>query len=168
MNSRSYFFVVLTLGLSTALCAQKDKGSWPDLNRLKSGQRIEVIETSMKSHGGRFVAVTDDLLSLQEKGSDVSIKREDVVRVSTSSGPRRGEHAVIGLVIGGAIGAGIGAAAGSSGSKTGLLAFNTRGIAALVGIALGAPTGALVGAVIPASTTVYRVSPAALHQTKSP
>jgi hypothetical protein len=170
MSPRSYFFVVLTLGLSTALCAQKDKGSWSDLNRLKSGQRIEVIETSMKSHSGRFVAVTDDLLSLQEKGSDVSVKREEVARVSTSSGPRRGEHAVIGLVIGGAIGAGIGAAAGSSGSKNGFLDFNfnTRGIGALVGVALGAPSGALVGAVIPASTTVYRVSPAPLHQTKSP
>ena len=150
------------------MCAQKDKGSWSDLNRLKSGQRIEVIETNMKSHSGRFVAVTDDVLSLQEKGSDVSIKREDVVRVSTSSGPRRGEHAVIGLVIGGAIGAGIGAAAGSSGSKNGFLDVNTRGIGALIGVALGAPSGALVGAVIPASTTVYRVSPAALHQTKSP
>lgn len=168
MTSRPFLILLLLFGLPAAVCAQKDKGSWSDLNRLKSGQRIEVIETNMKSHSGRFVAVTDDVLSLQEKGSDVSIKREDVVRVSTSSGPRRGEHAVIGLVIGGAIGAGIGAAAGSSGSKNGFLDFNTRGIGALIGVALGAPSGALVGAVIPASTTVFRVAPAALHQTKSP
>src|ERR1017187_3283757 len=133
MSSRSYFIVVLTLGLSTALSAQKDKGSWSDLNRLKSGQGIEVIDSNMKSYSGRFVTVTDELLSLQEKGSDVSIKREDVVRVSTSSAPKRGEHALIGLAVCGAIGAGIGAAAGASGAKTGFWGGNLRGIAALVG-----------------------------------
>lgn len=165
MSSRSYFIVVLTLGLSTALSAQKDKGSWSDLNRLKSGQGIEVIDSNMKSYSGRFVTVTDELLSLQEKGSDVSIKREDVVRVSTSSAPKRGEHALIGLAVGGAVGFGVGYAAGSS---HGFLGGSDRGIAGLVGIVIGAPSGALVGAVIPARTTVYRAAPAALHQTKSP
>jgi hypothetical protein len=165
MSSRSYFLVVLILGFSTALSAQKDKGSWSDLNRIKSGQGIEVIESNMKSHSGQFVTVTDELLSLQEKGSDVSIRRDDVVRVSTSSAPRRGEHAVIGLVVGGGIGAAIGALAGSS---HGFLGGSSRGIAALVGIVIGAPSGALVGAVIPAHTTVYRAAPGTYHPTTSP
>jgi len=114
-----------------------------------------VIESSMKRHPGKFVTVTDELLTLKENGSSVSVKREDVVRVSTSSGPKRGEHAVIGLVVGGAIGAGIGAA---SGSNTGFLGGSSRGIAALVGVVIGAPSGALVGAVLPAHTTVYRAA----------
>jgi hypothetical protein len=67
----------------------------------------------MRHHDREFVSVTDDGLTLQEKGSDVSVKREDVVRVSTASGARRGEHAVIGLVVGALAGAGIGAAVGS-------------------------------------------------------
>ena len=110
----------------------------------------------MKHHAGNFVTVTSELLTLKENGSEVSVKREDVARVSTSSGPKRGEHALIGLVVGGAIGAGIGAA---SGSKGGFL--DTRGIGALIGIVIGAPSGALVGAVLPAHTTAYRAAPAA-------
>jgi hypothetical protein len=148
----------LFLGIPAALCAQTQHGSWSSLNNLKAGQGIEVIETSMRQHAGRFVAVTDELLTLKEKGSDVSLKREDVARVSTSSGTKRGEHALIGLVVGGAIGAGIGAA---SGSKTGFLGGSSRGIAALVGIVIGAPSGAIVGAVVPAHTTIYRATPVA-------
>jgi hypothetical protein len=168
VTPRACLLTLLILGPPSLLCAQKEKGSWSDLNRLKAGQGIEVIESSMKSHLGQFLTVTDESLSLQEKGSDVSIKRADVVRVSTSSAPRRGEHSLIGLVVGGAIGAGVGALAGSSGSKTGFLDFNTRGIAALIGVALGAPSGALVGAVVPAQRTVYRAVPGTSEHTKSP
>ena len=152
---RPVLILVLLLGLPATLGAQT-QDSWSNLNRLKAGQGIEVIESSMKRHAGKFVTVTDALLTLKETGSDVSVKREDVARVSTSSSPKRGEHALIGLIVGGAIGAGIGAASGSKGAF-----LDTRGIGALVGIVIGAPSGALVGAVLPAHTTVYRAAPAA-------
>jgi len=158
--------LLFVVGLPAILYAQKQQGSWSNLNGLKAGQGIEVIESSMRRHAGEFLSVTDETVTLQEKGSDVSVNRKDVVRVSTASGARRGEHAVIGLVVGGAIGAGIGAAAGSS---HGFLGGSSRGIAALVGIAIGAPSGAAVGAVIPAHTTIYRAAPAgAAHQTTAP
>jgi hypothetical protein len=156
VTSRTCLILVLFLGLPAALWAQKQQGSWSDLRRLKVGQGIEVIESSMKHHGGEFVNVSDEVLTLQEKGSDVSVKRQNVVRVSTASGARRGEHAVIGLVVGAAGGAGIGAAAGS-GSK------GWVGLSALVGIAIGATSGAIVGAVIPAHTTIYRAAPCGRH-----
>ena len=155
---RAVVILVLFLGLAGALGGQTQQGSWSNLNRLKAGQGVEVIEFSLKRHAGKFVTVTDELLTIKENGSNVSVKREDVVRVSTSSGPKGGEHALIGLVVGGAIGAGIGAA---SGSKTGFLGGSSRGIYALVGIVIGAPSGAIVGAVLPAHTTVYRATPAA-------
>lgn len=158
MNSRFCLVLMLFLGLPAALCAQKQQGSWSDLRGLRVGQGIVVIEASMRHHDGEFVSVTDDGLTLQEKGSDVSVKREDVVRVSTASGARRGEHAVIGLVVGGLAGAGIGAAVGSrSNGWVGL----SEGIGALFGVAIGATGGAIAGAVIPAQTTVYRAAPAA-------
>ena len=155
---RPVLILVFFLGLPAALGAQTQQGSWSNLNRLKAGQGVEVIESSLKRHAGKFVTVTDELLTIKENGSNVSVKREDVVRASTSSGPKRGEHALIGLVVGGAIGAGIGAA---SASKTGFLGGSSRGIYALVGIVIGAPSGAIVGAVLPAHTTVYRATPAA-------
>jgi hypothetical protein len=154
---RPVLVLVLLLGLPSALGAQT-QGSWSNLERLKAGQGIEVIESNIKRHAGKFVTFTDALLTLKENGSDVSLKRENVARVSTSSGPKRGEHALIGLVAGGAIGAGIGAASGSS---TGFLGGSSRGIAALVGIVIGGPSGAIVGAVLPAHTTVYRAVPTA-------
>jgi hypothetical protein len=144
---------IFLLTFPAALCAQSAKDSWSNLDTLKSGQGIEVIESSMKSHNGRFITFTDDVLSLQEKGSEIAIKREDIVRVSTASAPRRGEHALIGLVVGGGIGAGIGALAGS---KSRGFFGPEPGIGALVGIVIGAPSGALVGAVVPASTVVFR------------
>jgi hypothetical protein len=153
MISRPRLILVLLLGLPAALGAQAQQRQWSDLNGLKVGQGIEVIESNMKSHGGEFVAVTDEVITLREKSSDVSVKRENVARISTASGARRGEHAVIGLVAGGLIGAGIGAMAGSG---TGFLGGSSRGIAALVGVVIGAPSGAAVGAVLPAHTTIYR------------
>jgi hypothetical protein len=156
--SRSLAPLVLFLGIAGALVAQTQRGSWSDLNGLKRGQGIEVIELSMKSHSGEFVSVTDELLSLKEHGADVTIKRGDVVRVSTGSAPKRVGHAIVGLVVGGAIGAGIGAAAGSS---HGFFGGSSRGITALIGLAIGVPSGAAVGAVLPAHTTIYRAAPAA-------
>jgi hypothetical protein len=145
--------LVLLLGIPATLGAQQ-QGSWSNLTRLKAGQGIEVIEFSMKHHSGKFIAAHDDLLTLKENASEVSVKREDVARVSTSSASKRGEHAVIGLVAGAAIGAGIGAASGGS----------LRGIGALVGLAIGGPSGATVGAVLPAHTTIYRApAPAVSH-----
>jgi hypothetical protein len=158
MTSRFCLVLVFALGLPAALCAQKQQGSWSDLRGLRVGQGIVVIESSMKHHDGEFVSVTDEGLTLQEKGSDVSVKHEDVVRVSTASGARRGEHAVIGLVVGGLIGAAVGAASGSS---HGFFGGSSRGITALVGVAIGAPSGAAVGATVPAHTTIYRAAPAA-------
>ena len=158
MTSSACLILVLFLGLPAALWAQKQQGSWSDLRGLKVGQGIEVIESSMKRHGGEFVSVSDEVLTLQEKGSDVPVKRENVVRVSTASGARRGEHAVIGLVVGAAVGAAIGAAAGSS---TGFFGGSSRDITALVGLAIGAPSGAALGATIPAHVTIYRAAPAA-------
>jgi hypothetical protein len=162
--------LVFVLGLPAALCAQKQKGSWSDLHGLRVGQGIVVIEASMKRHDGDFISITDEVLTLQEKGSDVSVKREDVVRVSTASGTRRGEHAVIGLVVGGLVGAGIGAIAADHSTGNGFWSWKAEpGIGALVGIVIGAPSGALVGAVIPAHTTIYRAVPvAAAHQATAP
>lgn len=161
MTSRLCKVLVVVLALPLALSAQKQQGSWSDLRGLKVGQGIVVIEASMKHHDGGFVSVSDDVLTLQEKGSDVSVKREDVVRVSTASGARRGEHALIGLVVGGVIGAGIGAIAADRSTGNGFWSWKADpGIGALVGIVIGAPSGAAVGAVIPAHTTIYRAAPA--------
>ena len=104
MISRAWLVLALFLNVPALLHAQKQVGQWSDLKGLKAGQSIEVVESSLKRHGGEFVSVTDNELTLRERNSDFSLKREDVVRVSTGSGARRGEHAVVGVLVGGAIG----------------------------------------------------------------
>lgn len=164
--SRALMLLGFLLAIPSALVAQTPSESWSNLSRLKAGRGIEVIETSMKRHSADFVAVSDELLTVRENGSEVSLQRGDVARVSTSSGSKRGEHALIGLAVGGAVGAAIGAA---SGSAHGFLGGSSRGITALVGIVIGAPAGAAVGAVVPAHTTLYRTAPvAASPNTNSP
>ena len=153
MIFRPGLLLVFFLVLPAVLGARAEQGQWSELKGLKLGQGIEVIESSMKSHGGTFVAVTDEAITLREKNSDVSVKRETVARISTTSGARRGEHAVVGLVAGGLLGAGIGALAAGSGRD---IIWSNRGLGALVGVAIGAPSGAAVGACIPAHTTIYR------------
>ncbi len=157
MRSPVAIFVLL-LAFPAALAAQSQHGSWSDVNGLKAGQGIEIIEFNMKRHAGEFINATEQMITLKEKekDSDVTVRREDVARVSTSSRPKRGEHAIIGLVVGAGIGAAIGAASGSS---TGFLGGSSRGITALVGLAVGGPSGAVVGAVLPAATTIYRAAP---------
>ena len=145
--------LALLLGIPAMLGAQEQQGSWSNLTQLKAGQAIEVVEFNMKHHSGKFISTDDDSLRLKENGSDLSVNRGEVARVSRSSGGKRGEHAVVGLVVGAAIGAGIGAA---SGSDHGFLGGSSRGIGALVGLAIGGPSGAAVGAVLPAHTTIYR------------
>ena len=157
MILRACVVLSLFLGVPGILCAQKQQGQWSDLNGLRVGQGIVVVESNLKSHGGTFIAISDEAITFREKDSDVAVKRENVVRVSTSSGGRRGEHAVIGMLVGAGAGAGIGAAAGSQ-AKNGWIGLS-EGVGALVGIAIGATSGAIVGAAIPAHTTVYRAAP---------
>jgi hypothetical protein len=59
--------LILFLGLPATLWAQKGKDSWSNLNGLKAGQGIEVIESSMKHHDGEFVSVTDETLTLKKR-----------------------------------------------------------------------------------------------------
>lgn len=152
MRLRLGSILAVILGLSSSLFAQQ-QGSWSNLNSLKAGQHIQVVETNLKRHDGKFIAATDDLLSLHEDAADISIKRDAVARVSTSSGAKRGQHVLIGLVTGAAAGAAIGALSGSS---HGFLGGSSRGLTALAGIVIGAPSGAIVGAAVPAHKTVYR------------
>jgi hypothetical protein len=159
MVSRSVVMLLFFLVFFSVLGAYAEQPQWSDLKGLKLGQGIEVVESNMKSHGGTFVAVTDDAITLRENDSDVAVKRESIARVSTTSGARRGEHAIAGLVAGGVIGAGIGAAAAGSGKN---FIWSNRGLGALFGVLIGAPSGAAVGACIPAHTTIYRAPQVAI------
>ncbi len=68
VTSGARLILVLFLGLPATFWTQKQQASWSDLNRLTAGQGIEVVESSMKHHGGEFIDVTDEVLMFQEGG----------------------------------------------------------------------------------------------------
>ena len=133
--------------------AQKTPASWDGLNALRAGDKVEVVETSLKKHTGTFAAVSEESLTLREGAAEQSIRKEDVMRVTSLAKSHRLRNALIFAAVGGGAGAGIGAAAFPC--RRGDICVNgiTAGIFGVSGF-LG---GAAIGAFVPSHPTIYRV-----------
>jgi hypothetical protein len=155
---RKVALMAILLGMPVLSVAQAPRSSWTELNTLHAGQKIEVVETSLKKHKGAFSTVTDEVLQLREGGDDVGIKREDVMRVTLLDQSHRLRNALL-LGVGGAGGgAGIAAAASRCSTSSGFnLCGIGRGAEVAVGAAVGLVGGAGVGAAIPSHPTIYRI-----------
>jgi hypothetical protein len=152
-SMRKILFLILTLAMPCTLFAQTDLASWANLSALQPGHKIEVLDTTSKKHSGTFVNVSDAAITLKEGGGEKSIAKQDVRSVKMTDGKRRLRHTLIGL----GIGAGAGAAITAAGwENNGFL--GGKGAGAAVGAIIGGVTGTVVGALLPANSTVYRVS----------
>jgi len=141
----SIFLLILFVFSVSAAWAQE---SWDSLKQLRSGQKIEVVDVSMKYINGTFVSLSEEGISLQTKAGPVTIERTKVVRVSVPGG-KRTRNALIGLAIGAAGGAALGAA---------IMEREDGYAGAVAGTsALFAGVGAGVGAAFPGTRTIYRV-----------
>ena len=74
---------ILTLAVC-AFAAEKE-GEWQNLGKLRSGQKIDVVQTNMVQHAGTFVTFTDDAITLSVNKTELSIARNQVRRVSSVS-----------------------------------------------------------------------------------
>ena len=112
---------------------------WEALNRLHAGQKIEVVETGLKTHRGAFVAVSAEAIQLREGTTDEPIGKENITRVTLLD---KGHHARNALIFG-AVGVGLGAELGAA--AQGRNKIGGRGPGAGVGAAIGFLGGAVVG-----------------------
>jgi hypothetical protein len=131
--------------------AKSSQNNWDNLKQLRPGQKIEVVDSKMKTLKGTFVSVSDDAISLQVGKSEESVARADVVRVSVRDTSHRTRNMLLGSgVIGGIalIPAGILLAQQSN--------EGNRCAACVAAIAAGFGGGAALGA-IPGNRTIYRV-----------
>jgi hypothetical protein len=157
---RNLLLFVWVLALPCVSSAQSNQSSWENLNTLRPGQKIEVVETNLKKDTGTFAAVSDDAIRINESGAEQSIPRGSVMRVTL----RQNKHRLRNTLIGAAIGAGAGAVLGAatdhpcSSSQPFCVDVIGRGGAAGIGAALGLIPGAVVGAIIPNHPTIYRAS----------
>ena len=83
--------------------AQSAQDSWDNLKQLRPGQKIEVVETSMKSLHGPFIAVSEDALTLEVGKSQESVERAKVVRVTVRDTSHRTRNMLLGAGILGGI-----------------------------------------------------------------
>lgn len=130
--------------------AQSAKDSRDNLKQLRPGQKIEVVDTSMKSLRGPFVSVSEEAITLQVGKSQESIERSKVVRVSV----RDNSHRTRNMLLGSGILGGIALAAAYIPLAASSNEGNSCGVC-VVTIVAGFGGGAAFGA-IPGSRTVYR------------
>lgn len=145
-----------------SLRAQEKKGDWKALSGLRSGEKIELIETGMKKHVGTFSTVSEEAIEMHEGSNDIGIPKESVVRVTVLDKSHRLRNSLLFGGVGAGAGAGIGAAATrcSSSSNTFNFCGLGRGVAVGIGAVAGLLGGAGVGAAIPSHPTIYRAEPA--------
>ena len=131
--------------------AQSSQNNWDNLKQLRPGQKIEVVDTSMKSHRGPFVSISEEAITLQVGKSEESVLRANVVRVSVRDTSHRKRNMLLGSGILGGIALGVAAIPLGAASNEG----NSCPVCVAV-IAAGFGGGAGLGA-IPGSRRVYRI-----------
>lgn len=131
--------------------AQVAENSWDNLQQLRVGQRIRVVERNMKTRNGTFLSYSEDAISLRVGSDNIGIRRENVVRVSNREQSKRVRNAVIGAVGGAALGAVVGWSVGGHSGHVGDRGKITAGTTIGLGV-----VGAAIGASVASYQTIYR------------
>ena len=131
--------------------AQSSQNNWDNLKQLRPGQKIEVVDSSMKTLKGAFVSFSDEAISLQAGKGEESVVRANVARVSVRDTSHRKRNMLLGSGILGGIALGVAAIPLGAASNEG----NSCPVCVAV-IAAGFGGGAGLGA-IPGSRRVYRI-----------
>jgi hypothetical protein len=145
-----------------SLRAQDKQGDWKALYGLRSGEKIELVETGMKKHVGTFSTVTDEAIQMREGSNETGIPRQNVAPVTLLEKSHRLRNALILGAVGAGAGAGIGAAASRCSNSNAPFNFCGlgRGAEVAIGAVIGLAGGAGLGAAIPSHPTIYRAAPA--------
>ena len=147
---KAILVLVFLLLVPAFALAQSAKDSWGNLKQLRAGQKIEVVDTSMKSLRGPLVSVSEEAITLRVGKSQECIERAKVVRVSV----RDNSHRARNMLLGSGILGGIALAAAYVPLVASSNEGNSCGVC-VVTIVAGFGGGAAFGA-IPGSRTVYR------------
>ena len=148
---KAILVLVFLLLVPAFALAQSAKDSWGNLKQLRAGQKIEVVDTSMKSLRGPLVSVSEEAITLRVGKSQECIECAKVVRVSVRDNSHRARNMLLGSgILGGIALAATAVPLGISGNE------GTSCGACAAAIAAGFGGGAALGA-IPGSRTIYRV-----------
>ena len=143
---REVIMSLLLVSVPVLASAQDREASWENLQQLRVGQRIQVVQKDLKKHNGTFLSFSEEAISLRIENDEVGIRRENVLRVSN----RERNHRLRNSLIGAGLLGGLGLAIGSSNDD------EYPVVVLLVPIMGGA--GAALGAAIPSYPTIYRAN----------
>lgn len=159
MSYKAKMFSLLLVAtiFSISLSAQEPgEHSWENLQQLRVGQKIEVVDTNLKKYKGTFLSFSEEAISLRVGKDEVGVQRPNVLRVSLREKSKRLRNALIGMAIGAGAGAALAAADSARASDPGLgpdLRAETYAVLVPVGGAVGAGVGATFP---PGYQTIYR------------
>ncbi len=135
--------------------AQPPEEAWDNLRQLRPGERIEVVDATMKSTRGVFATYTQQEIALRQDGREMTIPRAEVASVKRLGESHRRRNVLLGAAFGAAGGLAVGAIRGKTYHEAG-----ETTVFMAVWTPIGAGIGATAGAVLPARSevTVYRAA----------
>ncbi len=152
-KAKVFSLLLVTTIFSVSLPAQESgEHSWENLQQVRVGQKIEVVDTNLKKLKGTFLSFSDEAISLRVGKDEVGVQRPKVFRVSSREYSKRLRNTLIGLGIGAAAGAVVGAVAVAGKPRQ----AGERQLSMVIGTLMGSGAGAAVGSAIPAFQTIYR------------
>ena len=131
--------------------ADRDVHAWDNLNRLRAGQKIQVVNMDLKGVQGRFAGFDEGGITIRTSRGDVTVPRAGTFRVGSLGESKRKRNLLIGAGTGLVAGVAIGGAVRAHGDP------ETAGIVPVLGVAC-AGIGAAVGAAMPGHPTIYRAA----------
>ncbi len=131
--------------------AAADETGWSNLQQLRVGQKIEVVDTNLKRLKGTFLSFSGEAISLRVKKEEVGVQRPNVLRVSLRGRPKRSTSALVGAAIGALAGLTLGAVVPETECGRGCM----MGMSTVIGAGVGAGVGAAVS-FVPRYRTIYR------------
>ena len=150
MRYRAWIVAIAAALLTAAAGEAQESAQWSNVQSLRKGDRIGVIQANQKRVEGRFESATDSRITLRAD-QEISIEKTDVVRVYKPA--RHGR--IFGAAVGGAIGVAVGGVLdGTVGQR-----FRNEGDSPQRGLLTAAGAGVGVGIGAAASgghRTVYR------------
>lgn len=142
---------ILSIAVRADDDAPKPENNWQNLQRLRAGQKIDVVDQKLKTHRGEFSSFDEGGITISLKDGPQRVARADVFRVSSRESSKRLRNAAIGAAIGAAAGLAIGAPLDYRFSNEG-----REHIAKTLFIPIGAGVGAAIGSAFPGFETIYR------------
>ena len=156
---RAISFLICVLGLSCASLAQTNQAFWANLNTLRPGQKIQIVDATSKKHSGTLLNISGTAISFKDLAGEQTLQKEDIRSVKLMENNHRLRNTLIVGGVGAGVGAGIGAATHKScSSQSFCFDIGGKAIPAAIGAVAGGLGGAVIGALLPVHSTIYSVN----------